>query len=598
MVTRDATGTAQYKAPNENFGLDVFGLSSPSQYAPVQSGIGPARLKLYKTKDPKIIGGRIEVYECGLGVNHVLGRFDQTHAGFARSTLDSRFRETLTLPLITSSQAINTSGASNLVTPWANGFGTMLMATGKHLYKETSTTDPTLVETPITASVLVDLSNIVSLSNLYIGDVTSPRVVVGRLDGPAAILIDISVFNGFATWGTTTFPFWGAAQTPINNNAIISYIGTTLCSTQSNEAVNYSTNPTVIRENVPAGGYVMSSKPKSLGGRPLRIWLNLPEDNSAISTGALAFGRTTRPKMTIHSYTMEGQDPQPLDGLGLKTHLHTCDYRDGWAVSDEDRVMYHGGRIIRDTRIFANREPNSDRELKVRGLGSNGPELLALVTERSSSLGTGVTAYWRESYDYDLDAWHQISEIYYLSDAGDQIVLSPGGTPLSRETGFAHLLTKNGGVAHRQYIPPYGTNTFNLRKTAGAQTSTGREYTPTGVIRWNFQIPGLEGQPKVVSRIISMSDVDAGGANAYQQITAGGKRATFRAGQPGRHKISSFTRNNDFFYDLDIEMELGRTTTGTDASRYTPNGLPFAVEFFCRLDDLPMPANTNWDSRR
>ena len=302
----------------------------------------------------------------------------------------------------------------------------------------------------------------------------------------------------------------------------------------------------------------------------------------------------------IVSTLLEGSDPQELV-LPLKRIFFAAIVRDGIVASDKERIVFHNGRSIRDLRWIKDRVANSDRLFECRGFWVNGPELYVEVNHRASASGTGSTNRWIEAYNFETDSWHQVSGTTTLSSTGAFGVAAGGSFPFSHETNFLHIYSD--GSWRRMFAPPNGYNPFSqYRQTSGAQTGTGNEFEATGTYTSTaWELTGLEGWPKTISRIIFLGDVDAGGTAATAatvRVRAGdptaitngtAASANFVTGLPtaqGGAQITDFPDNQDLFYRLQVEIRLARTTAST---RFTPNGLPVIIEGFAfpRLPALP-----------
>ncbi len=97
-----------------------------------------------------------------------------------------------------------------------------------------------------------------------------------------------------------------------------------------------------------------------------------------------------------------------------------------------------------------------------------------------------------------------------------------------------------------------------------------------------------------------MGDVDAGNASdnttatsitwdvanhQHDFATVGNfKRATFTSGRGNIHQISEFDNNRDVFYRFQAKCTITQGSGGTDPTRYTPNALPVAFEFYTKVE--------------
>jgi hypothetical protein len=242
------------------------------------------------------------------------------------------------------------------------------------------------------------------------------------------------------------------------------------------------------------------------------------------------------------------------------------------------------------------------------GLGQNGQEILIEVNKfQSPQGGNQAVTRWLEVYNLETNAVHQISAVQTIAAAAafstTKRSVSMPRIPVSTQTGFSQILRLDNGSTtatfDRMFIPVYGYNPYNLyRQTNTSNPSTGNEYESTGTMRTpKFELPGLEGWPKMVSRIVMMGDVDSGGTAttaATQSITAGNLTATFGTGLSGRSQIQNLTDSGDVFYKLQVETTLTRTSAST---RFTPNGFPIMIEGYCWIGAMEPPFGWNSDNR-
>ncbi len=590
------TGTATYTPPASTGQRDIFGLASPAQ--PMSLGeLGPARFELTGSdREHRVQGWRLTIYDLRGGLNTVRGSFAGTHARSSSSTLDTRFAGYATLPLLTTVQTTPDpgyeSGGDALQVSHLNIFDTLAIAAGGNanscLFKETSGTDPALVALTYTFNVGATNHNIYGLASVAINSQEARLCVYGA--GPAEVLSNVGNTPTVAGTITDSLLCKGIIQTPLTDQPILFYQSKQLGSLLSTSAYAASITKTI---NVPSsGGYVVGMS--SLAGGRLRVYWVFPRQDSIV--GMLEMG--AEDAGDLYSTNLEGSD-LALHDLPLRWVNLAAIYRDGIVAHDGRRIVFTNGRMLRDLRVFADRVPNSDRELRVRGFTINGPELIARLCEIAVSGGTGATVEWEESYDFDLDAWLPVSGQTTLSTTGVQGLNSPGPSPISFTTGYRHHYTD--GAWRRTLTTPYGTNPFTLRKTAGAASGTGQAFAASGT--WTspkWTLPGLEGAPFVVSRVSFGGDVDAAGTDS----TAGhvevaiadnsgaftNKVAHFVTGHPNWRQLTKFDPvQQEQIYELQVRITATQQSGGTDPTRYTPNCLPVVIEGYAFLEERQLP---------
>lgn len=590
------TGTAQYKPPQLTFTPDVFQLSRPGAIDPRNAPLGQPRFSLFKTSNPRVVGWRCEIYDLRGGVNTQRGRFDEAHNSFAYSSLETRFANYLSLPgLTTATLNENVDGANYM--HWANVFGEMVIGFGQvaanALFLE-GLSDPEL--SPINYS---PGSSITGLDPLILGGAQSERLVVFRQSAGAQVLSDLgSPPTVDGTMHANTASVRGAIQTTINNNTILMLSDNQQAIMSLDSTVAFTTQPTNVLTNVPSGGYAVGLK--SLGGGPLRCWWALPRDRA--HGEILAY--QDHVKGDLWSTNQEGTDPQRLDTT-LPFVYYAADWRDGFAVSDGSRVVFHNGRTIRDLGIFKNRNLSSSYSNKVMGFAVNGPELVALCNAELQG-DLGPTSWWLEAYNYELDAWAAISAETVMQDfdkTNSCAVAQGRGYPLSSNTRALHTFhVADAGTRHPDmaytYLATYGQNPASLRGTT-LGSATGYKFAGYGSIALpSMTIPGLEGMPLVVSRIMFLGDVDGGGSGAYVTVTANEQEAHFVTGHGTRHQVSRFENNRHFFYELEVQIDMVRSDSGATAPYMTTNGLPIIIEGYGFIEDLRMPSVEQFDMTR
>lgn len=579
-LSRVGDGTAGYTPASSGANIDAYGLAKPAAYAPAQGVEGGARFQIYDVQ-PFPDGGerrfwRLELYDMRLGFRQ-RGRFERDHGAVASSTMSNYFEEQAILPFLTTSD-----NAVSISTPLqqhsANAFGTLTAAidngtTTSFFFKETSATNPAF-----TRITFAPGSRIFSLTRIVMNSIE--YLAAGLASGGAKVLSDL-VTAGPTVAGTmdaSTAGCTGMIQTFLPGNPILIQANTQLLSLPGNVAI--ATAPTVKLTNFPSSGYPLGLA--SLGGGPVRAWwlTNVSASGQFISgsfNGANFRGQ-------IVSTSQDGDTPQVLV-LPINAVQHATLYRDGVVATDEDRVVFHNGRFIRDLHIFRDVSPTSDKLYKCVGFYANGPSLFAEINIIASPSGTGNTQRVQWYYDYDLDAWFQVGAAQTLSTTG--VLSVPGPLGVSSTTGFLHVRADN--KFWRQYQAPFGVAPYNYRKTSGASSGTGQEYEASGVIVPTLnELPGLEGLPKVIRSVMFMGDVDAGGTGgtpAKVNVTAPGidtsahSQGDFQTGvSVGGLQRRDFEDNVTSFYKFQPTITATRQSGGTDPTRFTPQVLPIAFE--------------------
>ena len=531
-----------------------------------------------------IIAWRVTLRSVHGGLNTTIGDFERDYDRVSSSTLDTRWYRALLLPQLTTNATTPDPGGTLVGMHSCNVMDRLWWGIGSTannaLFNETSATDSTPQAITYTPT-----GSICSLSAVKSGSATAARMLaVGRTGSNEAQLISSVTGTVNATMHTDTYRCWGIIQTFINNNQLLIY---------SNGAIRYldstvaaTTQPTVGLSDVPDGGYALGMA--KLSGAPVRPYWWWPyEDNNSgnLLSSAEKPGR-------VVSTNQEGTDYQEIP-LGLKYIFSSCVVNNSAiAASDKERVVIYDGRAApRDIPWITDREPDSDRVYECRGLFANGPELWIRVNQKAASGATANTntrIFW-EVYNIETNAIHRVSETYTAGSTGSYGNLPGGSMPYSQTTGFAQ--TYEDGSWRKIFVPVYGYNPYTLyRQTSAAASGTGNEYAESGTYTSpEWELPGLEGWPKIVSRILFMGDVDSGGSAstaATITITAGNMSGQFDVGHSGRAQLADMDDNGSAFYRLQVAITMARTTGST---RFTPNGLPVIIEGYAFVGNNKPP---------
>lgn len=575
-----------YTPPDYNSSPDAFGLSSPALFSPYQPPSNNSRFTILNTEDiadgGKRVYWRLEVYDLRQGFQQV-GRWENNYGGVASSTLSTYYAEQGIIPFLsTGDSSFNPNLSPISIQHTLNVFDTFAIGLSSgtsiqtYLYKETSATNAALTQVTYAKGASGGITSLSSVK--FVG---TEYCAVGLANQGADVLSNLTT-GGPTSVGTMNIATVGATgmiQTFLPGSPILICANGAILSLASTGAVTVA--PSTVLASFPFGAYALGLA--SLGGAPVRaFWHGMSLANFSI--GSINAQGGINPKGSIISTAQDGTTPQTL-ALPLSNVLHASLYRDGIIATDENRVIFHNGRTIRDLRVFKDVPANSDKIYKVAEFYVDGPALYAEINIIASASGTGNTqrAIWY--YDFDNDAWFQVSATQTLSSTGMQSFGGRGG--VSNQTGFLHMRVKDTKF-WRMFHAPYAVSPFNYRKTSGAQAGTGQEYEPSGVITLTAnELPGLEGMPKVIRSVQFMGDVDSGGTGgtpAKINIIAPGidtsvhSMGDFVTGNPGKLQRRDFEDNIISFYKFQPTITVTRQSGGTDPTRLTPQFLPIAFE--------------------
>lgn len=586
-------GTAKYTPPPSTGQRDIFGLANPAARENQQGPVGSARFELTgSNRERNVVGWRVTIYDLRGGLNQARGSFATTHARSSLSTMDTRYAGYATLPLMVTAQTSPDPVKTNfgpLQLSSLNIFGRLVLAAGGQpnacLFKETSAADPTLIALSYDFNDGATNHDIYGLASVAISG-QGPRLCVYGAKA-SEILSDIDTSPTVAGTISTLTSTFGVIQTPLSEQPILFNEYKSIRVLNAASAYGDAKVHTI---DVPgAGGYVVGLS--ALAGGRLRVFWVFPRGGNGF--GMLALG--SEEPGDLYSTDLEGYDLAKHE-LPLRYVIGACIWRDGILAHDGRRIVFTNGRMLRDLRLFADRVQSSDRELRIRGFTVNGPELIVRVNEIAVSGTSGATVEWEESYDFDLDAWTNLTKHTTLSTTGVQGLNAPGADPISFSTGYRHHYTD--GSWRRSLTVPYGSNPFNLRKTSGATAGTGQQFDSPGV--WTspkWSLPGLEGAPFIVSRVRFGGDVDAGGSDAAVEVAIASNTGAFGSTvahyvttHPQWRQSTSFDVGSaQMLYELQVQVTAAQQTAGTDPTRFTPNCLPIVIEGYSFIDAREMP---------
>lgn len=588
-LQRTGSGTGGYVPPRVGATPDVYGLANPANTNIDARQPQPPKFEWVKLdQGDSVVGWRITYYDLTDGLNMTRGNLLEAHSRTAKGTLDTRYPQTAVLPRLTTVQA--SPDPPNIVLGQMMGarvFGSLAIAilSGASdgdvcLLKETSTSDPTLVDTTYTPGAGNYIGGIWPLS---LGGSATPRLVVGRLNAAAQVLSDLGVSPTIAgTMHSKTANAYAMIQTALPNAPILMICGTSMYSLDS--TVAFTSDPgTATLTNIPAQAQAVGLA--SLSGGPLRAYWVWRKDGAFSSN----YG-------AVISTNQEGTDPQELT-MPLRTVYSALKVRDGIVAGDGSRLVHHNGQRVQDLGIMRDRDRDSDYIIVPCSAGIVENEDLYALIYRSSSAGTEC---WVEQYQWDKGSylqavnhggWLPVTARQTL-DAGDppSNFYAFQGLPYSDATSFMHYRL-DGSWRRFPTVRP-GQNPFYRRQTTGGSDSNSDSFESTGY--WVgpesiFPSP-IEYAPKVIDRIFFGGDVDAGGTGATVQVTAGGVSHTFKQPLNNASRVREFTRNDAVFLNLTPRIDA---TRGSDAN-FTPQCLPITIEGRAFLKGLPKGDWRGW----
>ena len=554
---------------------------------------------VYQDAEGEIIQWRVMVEDLGGGFGELEGSFEELHdrfTGFTSSdatnfkgNLDTRFYRTACLPLAPSSTTVSATASFLFAAHSINIYGRLFIASyhDELLWAETSSTNATLAAVSHTLGADIESLNVISIGG------NTPRLAVG-LTGANAKILNTDGTTA-ATMHASTATCYGMIQTPTivpdHPEPILIYAGNSIYTLDKDAAETAA--PTQTLTNVPLGGCALGLA--KIGGgayRALWVW---PKDNTYmyLSTGVTHphedYGR-------IVSTNLEGDEYHEIPmGLSNGVRFATIINESSVAASNNYRVTYYDGRTLpRDLHWSDNLSPDSDARYRILGLTNNGKEVIVLsVKEEDTTPDSDIFYYRMDAYDIVANSWHIIG---YLKGTTATYATVNYITP-TISTSSNNLYIPELANIFIVPIPNYGSNTMtNKRQTTGSSAGTITDATAFTLLP-AWELPGLEGWPKTVERLIFLGDVDSGGTDAYIRyfifipsttkdyattITTLSSQddipsITVYAGLEGRaHKVD--WTDKGFIYKLQVGILASRTAADT---KKNVNALPFILEGYC-----------------
>lgn len=572
VLERSGTGTGRYTPPSARVpGQDIFEAARPTQQEVRQSAIGPVKLKFFSTGRAGEVGWRLTIHDLRGGLQANKGYVEEVHARTRSGTLDTRYKGQAVLHQLGASQSTPDPTTDPRFISSLNLFSKLLIGVGAgadvSLLQETSSTNPALTGITFTPN-----GAIAGLAPITIGGIAAGERLAVLSLGVAEVIGPDLVSDGDMHVNTTDC--WAMMQVPDPDRTILFFTAAGVVTLTAASAIGDAPTATTVTD-LPEGGFGLGVF--GLAGRPVRPWIVIPRTDS--SQGMNKFGDESLGD--IWHFNIRGTDPQ-IFPLPLKGIRWAGRFREGIIASDEERIVYTNGLILRDTKFDENRPANSDRRILARSYYVNGGgELIVNVESIASANGTGNTQFWRERYDFDLDAWSQISAVTTFSTTGRLTYAGAGPMPLSNQNGFAHAY--GDGSWYRLFLPKAGQSPYSLRQSSGAQATTGVQFEASGA--WDspeYIFPDeLAWAPKVITGMGFMGELDEGGSGSTLSLTCGGKEHTFRYGYGAAAQWWDF---KDSDYRITYPQISAVLTRGSSAYM-TPQMLPIVIEGIAYLEE-------------
>lgn len=535
----------------------------------------PAPEFTVKQLKPGLWYWRAKILDGSMGI-HQRGDFDKRHAARQFSTLESRSRNKEMLPFITDSQSLDPGVSGFSLLSSSNAFGRLVIApsndTGANytpLFKETSVTDPTLVQITYSKG---STHRIHGLANLVVnsGGSAVPVLAILKRGQPPELLSDI-VTGGPTSVGSMHTDLSGAfaaTMTTLPTTAILFAVDNKIKSLTNTDA--YTVQPQTTGY-LPVGGGGFNMGLQSLNGSEITWLINALAPDAAgsqPSPNGTAIGVPGTYQGAVYRISLAGDEVDQIR-LPMKWITQSGLIRDGFWFSDDYRIGFSNGRPL-DTRVF--RDPNKQAGYTSYVVGChvvNNSDLYADILYDGS-----FPQLYRWHYNWNDDEWTNVAQLRLLTGSKGGICQATGNLPTSDTTGYLHQLNYGSSARtwFRQWQPPAGVDPYTYNNVKTFETG-GNSYLPY------LTIPGIEGKPMTWHRLYYGGQMDegqvilqVGGTSVTDTTIAQQETFTGPLNMASRWRRRQFNRNR--FRELYVQAGVlqGATTTKT------PQVLPYIIE--------------------
>ena len=447
----------------------------------------------------------------------------------------------------------------------------------------------------VTAKTYSPASVVEHIAVIHIATVID-RMCIMRVAGAPQIL---SAMNNVAptvdgTMNANLNPGYAVVRSPLNAatpgaETLLFLANSTLYSLTSTAAIGDA--PTAILTNVPNGSYLIGVI--AIPGSPPRIYIGWPEETLSVSV----LEQTNDNTFQIVSVNLEGTDPQRLD-IGLDFCIHAKKYREGVIATDGQTIIWQHG-LKQNLGALRERVWQSGMSGSIVTLEVVEARLLAFCAEVDSA--SVVQGRWIEEYIPENDAWYRVSaKVDPGAGAGTTtpVLATTNNTPVLHYHAMSEAITYHYRLFWYQRevagwksisILPLAVNPFRWQNAG----ESFRFFTTTGTARmpiYHF----FSGFPKCVSDMWSGAELPATtnldssveyefGEEAAMSISfTGNPTLTFRERDRWDRRYQVLA-NPHIFDRLQMQITVNQGT-GANATRTTPNALPFRVGGYVALD--------------
>lgn len=517
-----------------------------------------------------------------------VGTYSRDNGKRADGALWSDGRQYLCLPPLTKTTSIGNATVDRVVS--ATAFDAHVFThyeiAAANLYRETSQTNPTPIAVTGYAPPAGGIG-ICAIRTIMINGVD--YLAICFVNGPANTIQILADLNNPPT--SSTIPVGGLAtydiiQTAIDGNALLVY-GLQAGGMGVIRAIRTDVGAGTVTISTPRcylapGGYAVGLS-EAEDNDPLAYWVE-PLDSGFIFFNTVATHVGNRGRLI--KTDARGYLPVTVD-VPLRWVTYATKWRGGIVCCDTNTHWYLNKNNPRGKwrrmSVYDDLPADSDKQYVCCGHQEKDGRFIVETNETITTAGVGNTK--RYGIEFDYDTW-EATRIEAKSTVAATGVQSVGGAnlPWSPFTNFKYARTTTGANYYYQRIGPLGENLYNLRKTPGAATGTGVEYTGEESLTWPaMDIDGLEDCAKTVTAIKGPTPaaVATGGTGAYvlvEELLSGrtgsgpnGQGQQFFGTEPSQRVQDREYKNVSWTYQIQPRVTIVRQSGGTDPTRMTSN---------------------------
>lgn len=578
------SGSQRFTIGPQRTAPDVRNMTNPPAIPAYSDPLGPVDYL-----PPVPIKGMPGLYYGKATLNGARGPYAQegnlhTHhqhrsAGHAVGDKDGVLR----LPFATNTQTTPDPAATPYRMTRARFLGVELIAishTGTTtLFRETSATDPTLIEvtgfssdgaTNVTCMLVAEFNGVPYLLIGYEvqGGATSTLQALADLSNPPT-----------DSWGPTgALPVYGMAQ---RADGVLMLYYSNRIGLIDTASVSPSGGSITDTATVSPGGYAPGIF--SLGGGPPSFHIVTPQEAAGgmvlfFSPSASMTCRGDHKQVSLDGYTVQHVE----NGLNWTTFATSV--RDGSMDCDQTTHVFNNGRRLWPEQWLNGRVADPTYQIVCRGHYTDGTRFWWKANRIKSGVATTV---WWEEYDFDTNVSLPCSEVTTLGVDAQSV----GGWDLPFTANKRQLWSYDDGAWYRQ--------TQRIPRVDGYDLRGSEAFVASESVTWPvLQYPGLENCPMITAKItgpynrhiLTGENVPYDGTtHAYVQAEEllAGLVAKFHArGYDDRRPERAFSINRSWGYGFQPKVTLARQTGGSSPTLLTPNGFPLTYEFIAFKDGL------------